>query len=158
RFFRKAAHPNGDQITEGMAVRQIKTAHTDTNNLEPLRTEAFLNSPVPQLVVDEGGRLALLNHRATTLFALSERHVWRPFQVLETYVHPSRLRSNNVTVHGNRLPVWLRDVEWQRSSTELLFLDILLVPLVDARSRLLGIAIIFNDVSRYRQLQTEREA
>src|SRR5215468_8354671 len=158
RFFRKAAHPNGDQITEGMAVRQIKTAHTDTNNLEPLRTEAFLNSPVPQLVVDEGGRLALLNHRATTLFALSDRDVGRPFQDLEVSFRPAELRSHIGAVHDNRLPVWLRDVEWQRSSTELLFLDIQLVPLVDARSRLLGIAIIFNDVSRYRQLQTELEA
>ena len=158
RFFRKASHPNGDEIAEGMAVRQIKSRSADTNDLEPLRTEAFLNSPVPQLVVDEAGRLALLNHRATTLFALSDRDVGRPFQDLEVSFRPAELRSHIGAVHDNRLPVWLRDVEWQRSSTEVLYFDIQLVPLVDARSRQLGIAIIFNDVSRYRQLQTELEA
>jgi two-component system, chemotaxis family, CheB/CheR fusion protein len=158
RFFRKAAHPNGNDVAEGMAVRQINGRPASTNSLEPLRTEAFLNSPVPQLVVDEGGQLALLNHRASTLFGLSERDVGRPFQDLEVSFRPAELRSQIGAVHDNRLPVWLRDVEWQRSTAELLYFDIQLVPLVDARSRLLGIAIIFNDVSRYRQLQTELEA
>jgi two-component system, chemotaxis family, CheB/CheR fusion protein len=158
RFFRKAAQTNGNDVADGMAVRQVKSRPDDTNNLEPLRTEAFLNSPVPQLVVDEAGQLALLNHRATTMFALSEHDVGRPFQDLEVSFRPAELRSHIGAVHDNRLPVWLRDVEWQRSSTELLYFDIQLVPLVDGRSRLLGIAIIFNDVSRYRQLQTELEA
>jgi two-component system CheB/CheR fusion protein len=158
RFFRKAAHPHGDEITEGMGVRQIKSRLADGNDLEPLRTEAFLNSPVPQLVVDQSGQLALLNHRASSLFALSDRDLGRPFQDLEVSFRPAELRSHIGAVHDNRLPVWLRDVEWQRSSTEQLFFDIQLVPLVDGRSRLLGIAIIFNDVSRYRQLQTELEA
>jgi two-component system CheB/CheR fusion protein len=158
RFFRKAAQPNGDELTEGMAVRHIKSRPNPTSDLEPLRTEAFLNSPVPQLVVDEAGRLALVNHRATNLFALSERDAGRPFQDLEVSYRPAELRSQLAAVQDNRLPAWLRDVEWQRSSTEQLFFDIQLVPLVDARSRLLGIAIIFNDVSRYRQLQNELEA
>jgi two-component system CheB/CheR fusion protein len=158
RFFRNAAQPNGDDLPDGMTVRYIRARPYHTSGLEPLRTEAFLNSPVPQLVLDEAGRLALVNHRATNLFALSERDARRPFEDLEVSYRPAELRSHLSAVQDNRLPVWLRDVEWQRSSTEQLFFDIQLVPLVDARSQLLGVTIIFNDVSRYRQLQNELEA
>src|SRR5262249_28505216 len=113
RFFRKAAHPHGDEITEGMGIRQIKSRLADGSDLEPLRTEAFLNSPVPQLVVDQSGQLALLNHRASSLFALSDRDLGRPFQDLEVSFRPAELRSQIGAVRDNRLPVWLRDVEWQ---------------------------------------------
>ena len=49
-------------------------------------------------------------------------------------------------------------VEWHRSANERLVVDIQLVPLSDARSRLLGTAIMFNDVSRFRQLREELES
>jgi two-component system CheB/CheR fusion protein len=89
------------------------------------------------------------------LLALSERDVGRPFHDLEVSYRPAELRSNLATVRESRASVWLREVEWHRSANERLFIDIQLVPLVDARARWLGTAIIFNDVSQSRQLQDE---
>src|SRR5262249_50690631 len=82
----------------------------------------------------------------------------RPFHDLEVSYRPAELRSHLATMRESRTSVWLRDVEWHRSANERLYLDIQLVPLVDARARLLGTAIIFNDVSRFRQLQDELES
>jgi two-component system CheB/CheR fusion protein len=55
------------------------------------------------------------------------------------------------------LPVWLRDVEWVRTLGERSFFDVQIVPLLAATGALLGIAITFTDVTRYRQLQSELE-
>ena len=127
-------------------------------DLSALQTEAFLNGTVAQLVVDEQDRLALINHRAASLLALSERDIGRPFQDLEISYRPAELRSHLAAVRDSRTTAWLRDVQWHRSVNERLVMDIQLVPLTDARARLLGTAIMFNDVSRFRQLQDELEA
>jgi two-component system CheB/CheR fusion protein len=158
RFFRRAARNGADDY----AATAAPAAVTERTRVEEdglaLRTEAFLTSPVAQLVVDAQERLALVNHRAGTLLALSERDLGRPFQDLEVSYRPAELRSHLATVRDTRTVVWLRDLEWHRSAGERLVFDIQLVPLVDARARLLGTAIVFNDVTRFRQLQEELEA
>jgi two-component system CheB/CheR fusion protein len=156
RFFRKAVHGSADELmTAATTPPPRRTAVED--DVHALRTEAFLTSPVAQLVVDSQDKLALVNHRASTLLALSERDLGRPFQDLEVSYRPAELRSHLSTVRDSRTAVWLRDVEWHRSANERLVVDIQLVPLIDARGRLLGVAIMFNDVSRFRQLQDELE-
>jgi two-component system CheB/CheR fusion protein len=158
RFFRKASRTDANDLVGATApVPPARRAHLD-EDVYSLRTEAFLTSPVAQLVLDSQEQLALLNHRASTLLALSDRDVGRPFQDLEVSFRPAELRSHVDTVRGTRTSVWLRDVEWHRSANERVVLDIQVVPLVDARARLLGTAIMFNDVSRFRQLQDELEA
>ena len=126
--------------------------------LSALRTEAFLTSPVAQLVVDEHERLSLINYRAASLLALSERDIGRPFQDLEVSYRPAELRSHLASVRATNVSAWLTDVEWHRSANERLVMDIQLVPLANARAQQLGTAIMFNDVSRFRQLKDELEA
>jgi two-component system CheB/CheR fusion protein len=158
RFFRKAL--TGDVrelVPTATPVPPVRRSPAE-DDVHSLRTEAFLTSPVAQLVVDSQGQLALVNHRAGTLLALTERDLGRPFHDLEVSFRPAELRSHLATVRESRTSVWLRDVEWHRSANERLVLDIQLVPLVDARSRMLGTAIMFNDVSRFRQLQDELES
>jgi two-component system CheB/CheR fusion protein len=158
RFFRKSGSAgNGDHMsTEGPRIIGRRLVRRD--DLDHLRTEAFLTSPVAQIVVDSDDNLALVNHRAASLLGLAERDIGRPFQDLEVSYRPAELRSHLAAVHESQIPVWIRDLEWNRSSNERLYLDIQLVPLVDPRSRLLGVAVMFNDVSRYRQLHNELEA
>jgi two-component system CheB/CheR fusion protein len=157
RFFRKASHAATEEAVSAAPTAAARRAAVEEDVLS-LRTEAFLTSPVAQLVVDSQDRLALINHRAGTLLALSERDIGRPFQDLEVSYRPAELRSHLSTVRESRTSVWLRDVEWQRSANERLVVDIQVVPLIDARGRILGAAIMFNDVSRFRQLQDELEA
>jgi two-component system CheB/CheR fusion protein len=156
RFFRKAAAGAATAWVSAPAAHPLPNDAGD--DVHVLQTEAFLISPVAQLIVDSQEKLALINHRATSLLALTDRDIGRPFHDLEVSYRPAELRSQLTTVRDTRASVWLRDVEWHRSANERLVVDIQLVPIVDARARLLGTAIIFNDVSRARQLQDELEA
>jgi two-component system CheB/CheR fusion protein len=157
RFFRKAAKDNPDDLAIAAAATPLVRAPVLEDDVYALRTEAFLTSPVAQLVIDSQDHLALVNHRAATLLALTDRDIGRPFQDLEISYRPAELRSQLGSVRDTRATVWLRDVEWHRSANERLIVDIQLVPLLDGRGRMLGTAIMLNDVSRFRQLQDELE-
>ncbi|HJQ00709.1 MAG TPA: CheR family methyltransferase [Jatrophihabitans sp.] len=158
RFFRKVIRNTATELANPYPPNPVARVATLDNDVYALRTEAFLTSPVAQLVVDEQDRLALINHRAANLLALTEHDIGRPFQDLEVSYRPAELRSQLAAVRETRTSTRLRDVEWHRSANERLVMDIQVVPLADARARLLGTAIMFNDVSRYRQLQDELEA
>jgi two-component system CheB/CheR fusion protein len=156
RFFRKLARPESSPDAASVVAPAIHVTIDD--DVQPLRTEAFLTSPVAQIVVDAKDTLALVNHRAATLLALADQDLGRPFQDLEVSYRPAELRSHLTAVRESQTGAWLRDVEWHRSANESLVVDIQLVPLVDARGRMLGTAIMFNDVSRFRRLQDELES
>ena len=156
RFFRKATHARAEDPAATM-VRPAPQPRVGADEDHALHTQALLASPVAQMVVDMRDRLAFLNHRAETLLALGERDLGRPFKDLEVSYRPAELRSQLAAVREDRAPVWLRGVVWHRSAKERLVLDIQLVPLTDERSRLLGVAIMFNDVSGIRRLQDELE-
>ncbi|MBV9594595.1 MAG: PAS domain-containing protein, partial [Actinobacteria bacterium] len=158
RFFRKAEQADPERPPATPGARAGAPPASGNDDLTSLRTEAFLTSPVAQFVVDAQEHLALINHRASTLLALSERDLGRPFQDLEVSFRPAELRSQLAAARDSRSAVWLRDVEWHRSANERLMMDIQIVPLVDGRARFLGSAVVFNDVSRFRQLQEELES
>jgi two-component system CheB/CheR fusion protein len=158
RFFRKSSQAANDvPVRKPVSVPFARRSVAD-EPLHALRTEALLTSPVAQLVVDPGDTLVVVNHRAGSLLGLSDRDLGRPFQDLEVSYRPAELRSQMAVVRESRTPVWLRDVEWHRSAHERLVVDIQLIPLLDGRGRRLGISILFNDVSRFRQLQDELES
>jgi two-component system CheB/CheR fusion protein len=157
RFFRKTARDAAAEVAAAAAPPPITRRTPVDDDVHALRTEAFLTSPVAQLVIDEQEKLGLINHRAANLLGLTEHDLGRPFQDLEVSYRPAELRSHLGSVRDSRSIAWLHDVEWHRSANERLVLDIQLVPLVDPRGRLLGTSIMFNDVSRFRQLQDELE-
>jgi two-component system CheB/CheR fusion protein len=122
-----------------------------------LRDEAFAaGSGAAQVVVDPAGRLALANSRAETLFGLASSDLGRPLQDLELSYRPVELRSAVERVSDQRRPTWLREVQWNRGD-EVVWLDIQFVPLLERDGTLLGISIVFTDVSRHRQLLAELE-
>lgn len=156
RFFRKA--PDVALVEADLkGGRQIMTPALPDDSITRTRSEAFLASPVAQLVIDVEGRVLLVNHRATTLLNVAERDIGLPFHELEISYRPAELRSPLAAVKQTNQPAWIRDVHWRRTPDETLFLDIQLVPLTDRGARL-GVALMFNDVTRYRQLQRELEA
>jgi two-component system CheB/CheR fusion protein len=99
-----------------------------------------------------------VNHRASTLRGLSERDLGRPFQDLEVSYRPLELRSHLAAATAARAPVVLREVEWRRSGSEHVFVDVQIVPLLDANRDLVGASISFTDVTHFRQLRVEVEA
>lgn len=156
RFFRKTPTAVAADLGPGKNGRTMSHRTAD-DSLSLTRSEAFLASPVAQLVIADDGRVLLVNHRAASLLNVTERDIGLPFHELEISYRPAELRSHLAGVKQSNQPAWIRDVHWHRTPDEILFLDIQLVPLIDAGVRL-GIALMFNDVTRYRQLQRELEA
>jgi two-component system, chemotaxis family, CheB/CheR fusion protein len=154
RFFRRR-NVTRSALTAVDGVRP--TAATSAERTQ-LQSEAFLNSPVAQIVLDQNGRIQLINHAADATFGLSARDAGRNFSELEISYRPAELRSYIDEVGTSRQSTWLRGIEWHRSPAEVTFLDIQVLPLTGASNRLLGISLIFNDVSRFRRLSDELEA
>lgn len=154
RIFRKAPK----QVADEAALPQTSPRRVDPADItQLLMSEGFSTSPVAQIVVDANGTLGLVNQRASALLNLGQRDIGRPFQDLEVSYRPAELRSQLAMVQETRAPAWLREVEWWRTPNEKVSFDIQLVPLTDSRFRLIGVSIIFNDVTRYRELQYEVE-
>ncbi|MTD14643.1 PAS domain-containing protein [Nakamurella sp. YIM 132087] len=157
RFFRKAVRSAVENISHPHPG-PAPSGDAPFTDVQHLRNEAFLASPVAQIVLNTDNELAMVNHRAATLLSLSERDVGRPFHELEVSYRPTELRAQLAAVQDTRMPVWLHDLEWNRTPNEALTLDVQLVPMIDGRSRLLGVTVLFTDVTRFRQLQRELES
>jgi two-component system, chemotaxis family, CheB/CheR fusion protein len=122
-----------------------------------LRQQAWLSSPAAQVVLDSEGRLATSNLQANRLFAIGPRDVGRPFQDLELSYRPVELRSHIEQAHLDRRGHWVRGVELHRPGAETAVLDVQVLPVFDDGGAPLGTTVIFEDVTRYRQLQGELE-
>jgi two-component system CheB/CheR fusion protein len=157
RFFRRVRSDVVENAGLGTGWRTPAGAAV-ADQLGELRNEIILTNPVAQIAVAADGRLAMVNHRATAMLGLSDRDLGRPFQDLEISYRPIELRSHLAEIGERREPVWLREVEWRRTGPEPMYVDVQLVPLLDAAGGILGASISFTDVTRSRQLRVEVEA
>src|SRR5262249_6005479 len=154
RFFRKVP-------TEPRERRPIMVANgdaaseSDNGDVARLRHAALMQSPAAQIALDQEGRLAVCNNRAIHLFGLSQRDVGRPIQDLEMSYRPVELRAHIDEALHQRRAIWVRDVTLLRGAGEQLSLDIQFIPLANESGDSLGITVIFNDVTQYRQLQND---
>jgi two-component system CheB/CheR fusion protein len=120
-----------------------------------LREVSFDQDPIPQLVLDQRGRLVLVNARARDLFGLNARDVGRPLQDLEVSYRPVDLRSCLDDAHTRRQIVHLRDVFWPTGSGEARYFNVQVTPMLDASEESIGTKIIFTDITRQHELQEE---
>jgi two-component system CheB/CheR fusion protein len=154
RFFRKR---DGGPAAERRPAIPLPAVPGDPHGdaIARLRQEAMLSSPAPQLVLDAGGRVAMVNHRLERTFAVSQRDVGRPFQDLELSYRPVELRAAIGQALETRQQVWLRGVERQVPGHDPLVFDVLVLPVLGQDGTTLGTTIIFEDVTQYRRLQRE---
>ena len=124
-----------------------------TNPLR-LRAAAFDAAPVPQVVIDGGGRLALANEPARKLLVLSPKDLGRPVQDLELSYRPVELRSCIEQATAKRKPVVLREVPWRETDGQPSFVDVEVAPLTDGAG-VIGVSVTFADVTRHRRLQED---
>jgi two-component system CheB/CheR fusion protein len=119
---------------------------------EGIREASFEAAPVAQIVIDLAGRLSAANVQARMQFGLTQREMGMLLQDLELSYRPVELRSRIEQAYAERHPVSVRDVEWHLGP-EIRYLDVQIHPLSGATGELLGVAISFIDVTRYRRLQ-----
>jgi two-component system CheB/CheR fusion protein len=118
-----------------------------------LHRAAFERAPVAQIILDGEGRIALINHRAGHLFALTPQDIGKPFHDLEVSYRPAELRSGLDRVRKERRPLRLPEVERILGSGERTYLDIEIVPLLAEAGTVLGTQLSFSDVSNAHELQ-----
>jgi two-component system CheB/CheR fusion protein len=121
-----------------------------------LRDEAFESLPIAQIVVDIHGKLVVANRQARILFNLINQDLERPLQDLELSYRPAELRSLIQKAYSERRPIQINNVEFSKvGESNPIWLDIEILPLMDSQGELLGVLVVFQDETRYHQLQQE---
>ncbi|MGY1592221.1 CheR family methyltransferase [Geodermatophilus sp. SYSU D00708] len=156
RFFRKRDGVAPPERRPAVAPMRA-VADPVSENLSRLRREALLSGPAAQLAIDPEGRLAVVNHQAERVFGVDQRDIGRPLQDLEISYRPVELRSSIAEAVQTRRPLWLRGVERRRSGQDPTLFDVQIVPMYREDGELLGTTVVFDDVTRFRQLQRELE-
>jgi two-component system CheB/CheR fusion protein len=161
RVFRKAVGARGNLDRYDMATAMYDR-HGDLPGLTTMRDLAFRASPVAQIVVTGEDTVAMINQQAETMFGLSARDIGRLLRDLEVSYRPVELRGYLEQAKVERRSARIQDVSWQRPGAETVWFEIHVNPLVDAENGLLGISIVFFDVTATRALvdkvvQTNRQ-
>jgi two-component system CheB/CheR fusion protein len=155
RIFKKVASPRIPEATQPGAQGRNPIFQGTYQRIEGA---ALASSPIAQLAVDPSGILVVANAKAESMFNLGPRDVGRPFQDLEVSYRPIELRSLIEQVMQERRAIELRDVHWQRvPGVDAVILDVLLSPLFDRPTGMVGVGVSFADVTRSRQLRDELE-
>jgi two-component system CheB/CheR fusion protein len=155
RIFRRvprALHVNGNVPAEPARV-----VGAGTLGLDELRNEAFAASPVAQLVLTSDGLVALTNGHLEKLFGVSSRDIGRPFRDLDLSYRPVELRRYIEQAQLERRTLRVTDVEFTRGQGDVAHLEIEVSPLAAGDSSLLGVNLIFHDVTSARRLQEALE-
>ncbi|VBA61943.1 CheR family methyltransferase [Mycobacterium attenuatum] len=127
-----------------------------------LRDLAFRAGPVAQIVVTGEDTVAMINQQAETIFGLSARDIGRLLRDLEVSYRPVELRTYLEQAKVERRSARIQDVKWQRPGADPVWFEIHVNPLLDTQNGLLGVSIVFFDVSATRALldkvvQTNRQ-
>ncbi len=161
RIFRKIASPAGgvDRYDPAAAFFDRRG---ELAGLTHVRESAFRVSPVAQIVVTEDDTVAMINQQAETIFGLSARDIGRLLRDLEVSYRPLELRTYLDQAKVERRSARIQDVRWQRPGGDAMWFDIHVNPLSDTENGLLGVSIVFFDVTSTRALldkvvQTNRQ-
>jgi len=127
----------------------------DTNSNPRLREQALEESPVPRIVVDANGALAMANARARVLFSINAKDIGRPLSELEISYRPVALRALIEQAHAERRTVTRNSVERRFPDGQVQYLDVVVAPLFEDGAKPLGASVAFVDVTRVTHLQEE---
>jgi two-component system CheB/CheR fusion protein len=162
RIFRKTPGSNSGLDRYDPAATMLYDRHDDRPGLITLRELAFRANPVAQIVVTGEDTVAMINQQAEAMFGLSARDIGRVLRDLEVSYRPVELRAYLEQAKIERRSARIPDVKWQRPGAETVWFEIHINPLVDAHNGLLGVSIVFFDVTATRALldkvvQTNRQ-
>jgi two-component system, chemotaxis family, CheB/CheR fusion protein len=156
RVFTKALHGNIRDLLLNMTYSSSQEALPQIVDKLHVYEAAFEIDPVAQLVVDLNSIVILANAQVRNLFHLNLRDINCPLQDLELSYRPVDLRSPIDQVRTNRRAITLKEIEWLTPERETRYLDVDITPLLNNKTdELLGIKIIFTDVTRFKQLQQD---
>jgi two-component system CheB/CheR fusion protein len=156
RIFRKTAtgsHAPANFVSHAM----VHDRRVDLRGMEELREHAFSASPVAQIVVTAEDVVALVNRQAENTFGLSSKDVGRPLRDVDISYRPVELRGYVEQARLERKSLRVKDVEWLRGPGESLWFEVHVNPLVGLDNTILGISVVFHDITAARRLLEDLE-
>ncbi|BAZ24634.1 MCP methyltransferase, CheR-type with PAS/PAC sensor [Kalymmatonema gypsitolerans NIES-4073] len=156
RVFTKANNGSIGDLLLNMAHSKSQIAIPEMVDKVSVYEAGFEVDSVAQIVVDSNSIVILANAEARNLLNLNLKDIGRPLQDLELSYRPIDLRSPIDQVRSNRHIITLKDIEWSIAEREIRYLDVQITPLLNENTEeILGIKVIFTDVTRFKQLQQE---
>jgi two-component system CheB/CheR fusion protein len=155
RVFRRA--PRIAPAAGAMPTDLSRMSAAPMSGLDQLRGEAIAASPLAQLVLTSDDLVAVTNRQLEKQFGVSSRDIGRPFRDLDLSYRPVELRRYIEQAQIERRTVRIAGVEVPRGGPDTTHLEIQVSPLIDADGNLLGISVVFHDVSAAWRLQDDLE-
>ncbi len=124
---------------------------------DELRKRTFATGPLAQIVLTDDDVVALANQQAERLFGVSARDIGRPLRDLEVSYRPVELRSAVDQVRVERSPQRITDVAMEQPTGDTAWFEVHVGPLVNGDGGLLGVSIVFHDVTATHRLSGEVE-
>ncbi len=156
RLFSRVPRARADRGLPLVAAGDPPPVDVDSPLFGALQGAALEGTPLAILVLDAKGRVAFVNHRASSLFGIGADAMGRPFSDLELSYKPAELRSVVDRVLREDRAVAMSNVERVLPGGEKTYLDIQVAPLHAAGSaEQIGVELSFSDGTRAQQLQQE---
>ncbi|GGU33674.1 CheR family methyltransferase [Lentzea flava] len=156
RLFRKAASGAGTPA-HFVSHAMVHDRRVDLRGIDALREHAFSASPVAQIVVTAEDVVALINQQAENTFGLSAKDVGRPLRDIDISYRPVELRGYVDQARLERKSLRIKDVEWLRGPGESTWFEVHVNPLVGADNAILGVSVVFHDMTAARRLLEDLE-
>lgn len=156
RIFRKAASGVGTPA-HFVSHAMVHDRRVDLRGIDELREHAFSASPVAQIVVTADDVVALANRQAENTFSLSSKDIGRPLRDLDVSYRPVELRGYVEQARLERKSLRIKDVEWPRGPSDAMWFEVHVNPLVRADNTILGVSVVFHDVTAARRLLEDLE-
>jgi two-component system, chemotaxis family, CheB/CheR fusion protein len=122
------------------------------------RDAALEGAASPQLIVSQQGRLTFANLAARTLFGIALDDLARPFSDLAVSYQPVELRGSVDQALSERRRITVGEVRVKPEEGVERSFNVTVSPLQSNGAELLGVAIVFEDATRYLVLQRELES
>jgi two-component system CheB/CheR fusion protein len=151
RVFRKSAD------TVGGTARLIEPVSVGSNQVRHARLHdlAFASGPAPQVLLDSQGIVVLANAAARSAGLVHNDDFGRPIRDLEISHRPVDLLRQLEVAARDRRVLSLSNVARVDADGNVHHVDIGVHPLVDGDGTLLGMSVIFSDVTRYERLRAD---
>jgi two-component system CheB/CheR fusion protein len=154
RIFAKAGRDNSDDdaYQDTGSANEQNILNTQDSILHSMALEVDTQ---PQMVLNARNELVVVNAPARSLLGL--RTANRPLRLQDLLIayRPIDLHHLIKQVNTERSVVLQRDVKWTMPNSDVYYYDVTALPLIDAGGNLLGVKIVFNDVSLLHKLQAD---
>jgi two-component system CheB/CheR fusion protein len=153
RFFSKVSRPDFRDHLLAMGSVTDDQISNRLVRLMRVRDIAFDTSPDAQLLIDMNGMLIAANQAAKQKLNISSKEVGGMLYEMEVCYQPVGLRPLLDRVMVERLPLTVPDVEMRTANGDCTYLNVYIIPLEDNGDQLIGVSIIFADISRSKNLE-----